>query len=57
MSPNSEFRCITQNLNWLVILACRTCCIISNFYIKSQLSHVGMINFSCCIISNFYIKS
>ena len=21
MSPNSEFRCITQNLNWLVILS------------------------------------
>ena len=33
------------------------CCIVSNFYIKSQLNPVRSVNPFGCIVSNFYIKS
>ena len=33
------------------------CCIVSNFYIKSQPDSVRRCGFYCCIVSNFYIKS
>ena len=32
-------------------------CIVSNFYIKSQLIANTLANLSGCIVSNFYIKS
>ena len=32
-------------------------CIVSNFYIKSQLDLCGNFNRFGCIVSNFYIKS
>ena len=32
-------------------------CIVSNFYIKSQLLARGLSMLMCCIVSNFYIKS
>ena len=32
-------------------------CIVSNFYIKSQLSSHSPKKGLCCIVSNFYIKS
>ena len=32
-------------------------CIVSNFYIKSQLSLSWTFDIACCIVSNFYIKS
>ncbi len=35
----------------------RYCCIVSNFYIKSQPFNDTVICLSCCIVSNFYIKS
>ena len=33
------------------------CCIVSNFYIKSQLLNEKMTKLLGCIVSNFYIKS
>ena len=33
------------------------CCIVSNFYIKSQPLEVGYTQSERCIVSNFYIKS
>ena len=33
------------------------CCIVSNFYIKSQLYPVRIDFINGCIVSNFYIKS
>ena len=33
------------------------CCIVSNFYIKSQLFTMTLAIRMCCIVSNFYIKS
>ena len=38
-------------------LAIRMCCIVSNFYIKSQRFIVFTVNDFRCIVSNFYIKS
>ncbi len=32
-------------------------CIVSNFYIKSQLQRIEIIGTLSCIVSNFYIKS
>ena len=32
-------------------------CIVSNFYIKSQLTKRLKAFLTCCIVSNFYIKS
>ena len=34
-----------------------TCCIVSNFYIKSQHPDIDFDPNACCIVSNFYIKS
>ena len=34
-----------------------TCCIVSNFYIKSQLKVTKEGKYLGCIVSNFYIKS
>ena len=35
----------------------RWCCIVSNFYIKSQRYMIDMLSIRRCIVSNFYIKS
>ena len=38
-------------------LAAFRSCIVSNFYIKSQLLVLKYEEILCCIVSNFYIKS